>query len=342
MVDEAVPKVELHCHLIGVLNSEILSSLKASGEPVLVPPESVTPVGFNEGDAGFAAWLTRVEPYKTAPWKTFLPILAAHIERLVAQNVIYAELMISPMMFSRDLGEAVEEFAQFREFATAAERGRIQVEFLFLVPRSLPDEFISKDIERCVRLSGPGGISGISIAGLERDCPVGRFARMFRALKDHGLGIEIHAGELDGPDGVREALDVGLADRIGHGIRAFEDEDLVRRLADQQVHVEFCPTSNIKMGVVRDMSRHPIGRACDLGMNFSINTDDPGAFGCDMNGEFDLAAVYFDFRPADFMQVARNSLNSRFEPMLRGAALEFMRAREVASASTSRTLVCDL
>lgn len=317
MVHEAVPKVELHCHLIGVLNSQLLSDLATAGETVLVKPEAVTPVGWLEGPQGFADWLDRVEPYKSATWRQYLPILGWHIDRLISQNVVYAEVMISPLMFSRDLSEAADEFAEFQEWVWKRERQRIQIEFLFLVPRSLPDELIEKDIARCVALGRTGGICGISIAGLEQDCPASRFRRMFETLKDHGLGIEIHAGELGGPEEVVEALDVGLADRIGHGIAAFRDLALVERLCADKTHVEFCPTSNLKMGATPTIENHPIGRARDLGMNFSINSDDPGAFDCDMESECQLVAKTFGFSEADFRAVARNSLAARFQAKLR-------------------------
>ncbi len=275
MVHEAVPKVELHCHLIGVLNARLIGALKASGQPALVPPEDITPVGYDEGADGFARWLASVEPYKSADWRTYLPILDWHMERLVEQGVVYAELMISPLMFPRDLSAALDELAEFRHWVRHNERGQIQIEFLALIPRSLPEELIQSDTERCAAFAKADGICGISIAGLEQDCPVSRFQRMLHELKDHGLGIEIHAGERSGPQEVREALDVGLADRIGHGVTAFQDDSLVERLRDQNVHIEFCPTSNRKMGAISSIAHHPIPRARDLGMNFSINTDDP-------------------------------------------------------------------
>lgn len=317
MVHEAVPKVELHCHLIGVLNAQLIKALAAAGQRVLVAPDHVTPVGDDEGADGFARWLTTVEPYKSADWRTYLPILDWHMERLAEQGVVYAELMVSPLMFPRDLRAAVDELAEFRHWVRSNERGRIQMEFLALIPRSLPDELIQSDIERCIAFAEADGICGISIAGLEQDCPVSRFQRMFHELKDHGLGIEIHAGERGGPQEVREALDIGLADRIGHGIAAFQDDGLVARLRDENVHIEFCPTSNLKMGAVSDISQHPISRARDLGMNFSINTDDPGAFGCDLNLEFKVVEETFGFTRADFQRIADNALAARFQRNLR-------------------------
>lgn len=317
MVHETVPKVELHCHLIGTLSAGLLSELQREGKRVLVAPESVSPVRFGDGPQGFANWLQSVEVYKSACWRDYLAILEKHIERLIAQGVVYAELMISPMMFDRRIPALVDEFAEFQAWVRAREGGRIQVEFLFLVPRSLPDEVVGNEIARCIALARTGGICGISIAGLEQDCPVFRLERMLRVFKDHGLGIEIHAGELGGPEEVAEALDVGLADRIGHGIAAFRDAELVRRLCEEQVHLEFCPTSNLKMDAVQDIASHPIGRARDLAMNFSINTDDPGAFDCDMDSEFALVEKTFGFTKTDFLTVARNSLRARFQETLR-------------------------
>ncbi|MEQ8824633.1 MAG: hypothetical protein RIC14_09690 [Filomicrobium sp.] len=335
MVHEAVPKVELHCHLIGVLTPALLWDLRAGGEEILVAPEAAKPVSFGEGPDGFGQWLMRVEPYKTASWRTYLPILGWHIEQLVAQGVVYAEMMISPMMFSRDFGALAEEFAEFRTWVREREAGRIQLEFLFLVPRSLPDEFIVKDTERCIFLAKEEGIAGISIAGLETDQPATRFSRMCRELKDHGLGIEIHAGELGGPDEVIEAIDVCGADRIGHGIAAFEDQDLVERLRDEQVHLEFCPTSNLKMGAAASIPQHPIGQARDLGLNFSINTDDPGAFGCTMASEFELVREHFGFSDRDFEAVARNSLASSFAKQIRVSGMSLEVARRPTTADVS-------
>ncbi|MBU1211301.1 MAG: hypothetical protein KJ587_08520 [Alphaproteobacteria bacterium] len=333
MVHETIPKVELHCHLIGTLNAPLLREIELAGHRVLVRPETVRPVGFGEGPQGFADWLVRVEPYKSAGWRDYLPVLEAHMQRLVQQGVVYAEMMISPMMFARDPDALVDEFAEFQERVRSSERGLLQVEFLFLVPRSLPDEAIDKDIARCVALAKTGGICGISIAGLERDCPASRFQRMFGVLKDHGLGIEIHAGELGGPEEITEALDVGRADRIGHGIAAFRDERLVERLCAENVHIEFCPTSNLKMGAARDIASHPIGRARDLKMNFSINTDDPGSFDCTMDGEFALIESEFGFREADFEAVARNSLAARFQRNLR-YPIELWKNCEAGSVET--------
>lgn len=320
MVHEAVPKVELHSHLIGVLNARLLADVRGAGHGVLVEPDAVRPVAHGEGPKGFADWLDRVAPYKGADWRTYLPVLGRHIEDLVDQGAVYAEIMISPLMFPRDVEAAADSFSEFRSWTTAAEGGRIQIEFLFLLPRSLPEELIDPDIARCVRLSQPGGICGVALAGLESEFPASRFLRLFRALADRGLGIEVHAGELGGADEVAEALDLGLPVRIGHGIAAFSDPRLVQRLGDENVHIEFCPTSNLKMGAASDLASHPIGRARDLGLNFSINTDDPGAFDCTLEGEFALVEKAFAFTRADFERVAMNSLEARFCRSLRGPA----------------------
>ena len=333
MVHEAVPKAELHCHLIGVLTPDLLRRAARRGHEVLAAPQDLRAVGYGEGARGFADWLDRAGAYKSACWRTYLPILEQHVEDLAGQGVVYSEMMVSPMMFPRDVGAAAEAFAEFREQVTAMERGRLQVEFLFLVPRSLPDELIAADTERCIRLGGTGGISGIALAGLETDQPAVRFQRMFDVLSERGLGIEVHAGELGGADEVAAALGLGVPIRIGHGIRAFDDRGVVQRILDTRTHIEFCPTSNLKMGAVADVALHPIGHARDLGVSFSINTDDPGAFGCTMDSEYELVEEVFSFTRADFERVLMDSLDARFCPVLRGPAARLARVRHQHSGT---------
>jgi adenosine deaminase len=127
-----------------------------------------------------------------------------------------------------------------------------------------------------------------------------------------GLGIEIHAGEQAGPESVWDALEHGRPDRLGHGVRAFEDARLVERLCQRGVHLEFCLTSNLCLGVVSALQEHPLGRARALGMSFSISTDDPGPFGCSMESEMKLANETFALAGEDRAQIRKNAWRARF------------------------------
>ena len=136
-------------------------------------------------------------------------------------------------------------------------------------------------------------------------------------LREAGLGIEIHAGEWCGPESVWDALKHGRPDRIGHGVSLFQDAKLLDLVQERNIHIEMCPTSNLKTGSISRIEEHPIGRARELGLNFSINTDDPGPFECSMLSEYELLADVFGFDEGDFQSVYANSLQARFQSELR-------------------------
>jgi adenosine deaminase len=131
------------------------------------------------------------------------------------------------------------------------------------------------------------------------------------------MGIEIHAGEWCGPESVWDALEHGYPDRIGHGVSLFQDARLIDIFQERQIHVEMCPTSNLKTGSVSRLEHHPVGQARELGLNFSVNTDDPGPFKCSMLSEYEILSNVFGFEEDDFHKIYVNSLEARFQSELR-------------------------
>jgi adenosine deaminase/aminodeoxyfutalosine deaminase len=125
------------------------------------------------------------------------------------------------------------------------------------------------------------------------------------------LRLTAHAGETDGPESVRAALEIG-AERIGHGIRAVEDPDLVRRLREEQIPLEICISSNVKTGAVPSLDAHPVRKLFDAGVPITLNTDDPGLFDCSIAGEFTLAREIFRFSETELAAVAETAEKFRF------------------------------
>ena len=130
--------------------------------------------------------------------------------------------------------------------------------------------------------------------------------------KTAGLRLTAHAGETDGPDSIRAALDIG-AERIGHGIRAIEDPDLLRRLREERIPLEVCITSNVRTGAVASLEAHPVRRLVDAGVIVTLNTDDPGMFGSDLETEFRLAKEVFGLNESQLAEIRQNALNHRFK-----------------------------
>jgi adenosine deaminase len=307
-----VEKAELHCHLDGLVNPRMLAELKMRGLGAEIDPgalAAVVPVRSVE------QWLGNygavVAPSLTPPERLGVH-LEIHIGNLIRQHVLYAEIMVSGMLLPPE-GEpkVLERFEGLRKIADHASRGVIRIELVVAIGRG-PRERAQRQAEQILALRRAGLICGVAIAGDESACTIGSMADLLDDFRDAGLGIEIHAGEFAGPESVWDALTHGRPDRIGHGVRAFEDGHLLDELRRRDVHLEFCLSSNVCLGVVPDIRQHPVALAKKLGMNFSVNTDDPGPFGCDLESEFGLLEKELGFGPSDFDLIRANAWRSRF------------------------------
>ncbi len=309
-------KVELHCHLDGVVDPAMLREMQKRGYAVPLSPEALEAAYPVRSFEEFTGWFKVAEAVEGS-LENFKPILALQIERLKAQNVVYAEFMIgtSELRYGDD-AELIQKFGQFREYVAGLEAGQIQVEFLVAVWRSRPPEEFERLADRVIRLRQANLLVGVALAGWP-ETPIKPLSKTLARLREAGVGVEIHAGEWAGPESVWDALEHGFAHRIGHGVRLFQDPRLVEVFQERQIHVEMCPTSNLKTGGIARIEDHPAGRARDLGLNFGVNTDDPGPFECSLESEFQLLSERFGFGEADFRRIFENSLNARFQPALR-------------------------
>lgn len=248
---------------------------------------------------------------------TFWPVAKHQITRLRAQHVYYVEWWLPMGSFGLDEGRelALMRVRAFRAWVNACiakTENAPEISFNVAIGRNRPVEQIAQREEVILALYEAGLIAGVALAGPEPGYPVKPFTRTFARLHEAGLGIEIHAGEWCGPESVWDALEYGFPDRIGHGVALFQDPELIALFQERQIHVEMCPTSNLRTGSIARIEDHPIGKAKDLGLNFSVNTDDPGAFGCSMNSEYALLSEVFGFEEADFERLYVNSMKARF------------------------------
>ena len=311
------PKVELHCHLDGIVDRAMAWDIHRDDPHYPLDPcefERAFPIG-NDAES-FFKWWEFIEPIEGA-LENFYPIMDRHIERLKAQGVRYSEVMIGAGETVRDPVQAVEQVGAFREWVNAQEAGEIQVEFLIALGRNKPLQALKEAADKVLKLYEADLIAGVALAGPEEGNPVKPLRKIFARFHEAGLGIEIHAGEWCGPESVWDALEHGYPDRIGHGVSLFQDPKLLDLVRERRMHVEMCPTSNLKTGSVSRIEEHPIGRARELGLNFSVNTDDPGPFECSMASEYELLADAFGFDEQDFERVYVNSLGARFRAELR-------------------------
>lgn len=302
----------------------MLRVLQVEGLALTLSPEAFERAYPVHDFESFFAWFEAQRPLK-ADFELYGHIARLHVERLKVQRVVYAELFVASI--SLDVDRALDEVARLRETVDACESGQIQVEFLNAWRRNRDMESTEQIATRNIRLFEAGLICGVAVAGPEPGSPIARIARVMDRYHEAGLPIEIHAAEWCGPESVWDALEHGHPRRIGHGTHAFDDPALVERLVEREVHVEMCPTSNLRTGSIARIEDHPIRRAFDAGLDVSVSTDDPGAFGCSMDSEYALLAERFGFTADELIRLGANGVRARFQPELRMAG-----ARALASA----------
>ncbi|HEX6496648.1 MAG TPA: adenosine deaminase, partial [Acidobacteriaceae bacterium] len=163
-------------------------------------------------------------------------------------------------------------------------------------------------------------IIGIGIGGDERRTGAEPFRELYAAARDAGLRLTAHAGETVGPESIWGALNIG-AERIGHGLSAQFDPELMDVLVERQIPVEICVTSNVRTGCCLSLAEHPVRRYFDSGLMITLNSDDPTLFGSDLLGEYAIAEREFQFTQEQLRELAANSIEASFLPPERKIAV---------------------
>lgn len=321
------PKIELHCHLEGILDPIIFWDIYQDDPHLPIDPGSIERVYPAETHESFLQWLDFIKSIE-GKLDNFYLILDRYIERAKAQRVLYLELMIGSSEIPRDKVRAIDEIRNFRDWINQKEAGEIQIELLVAFSRRKPVLEVQKLAETILFLYEAGLIVGVALAGPEQGYPVKPFHRIFAEFHQAGLGIEIHAGEWCGPESIWDALEYGFPDRLGHGVSLFQDQKLLGTVKERGIHIEMCPTSNLKTGSISHIEQHPVRKAKEMNLSFSINTDDPGPFACSMESEYELLSNVFCFDDDDFQNIYYNSLSARFQPTLRNNISEPFRDDE--------------
>jgi adenosine deaminase len=310
-----IPKIELHCHLDGILSADVTAEIRKLRPDYPLQPQDFANKSVQDYDS-FWQWWSILTPVRKQ-LRLLFPALQVYISRLKRQNVRYLELMIGSSDAGSDTAEALDNLQELREWVNHEEGGEIQVEFMIACGRQHTPETLEARADRMIALHEAGLICGVAIGGPEPDNPVKPFTKTLARWHEAGLGIEIHAGEWVGPESVWDALSYGYPDRIGHGVALFDDPKLIEVFQEKQIHIEMCPTSNLRTGSIKRIEDHPIKQALELGLNFSVNTDDPGPFECSMDSEYALLARKFGFSEEIFRTIYAYSLAARFQKNLR-------------------------
>ncbi len=312
----ALPKAELHLHLEGAVEPETLVELSRRHDARPLDRAQVEQLYRYSDFRGFLmAFKAVTERLQTA--EDYELITYRLMERLRAENVLHAEVYVS-------VGVCLWRGQDFPALLEGMERGRergerecgVSLLWLFDAVRHFGPEAAQRVAEQAVaaRARDFASVVGVGIGGDEAAAPPEMFREVYAYAAEHGLRRTAHAGESAGPASVLGALDALGAERIGHGLTAWHDEELMARLVKEQVPVEVCVTSNLRTGCCKSLEQHPLRRYFDGGLKVTLASDDPAMFSTSLGREYQLAQQAFGFTEAELERLARNSFEASFLP----------------------------
>lgn len=302
-----LPKGHLHLRMEAAIRPSSLAEMAATLG--VEPPQTTTFSGFSQFDVVY---------------RTLLAVLdePAHMARLideifadqVADGVVYLELGVDSSFYVSRYGSHVAALDTMLGYARAASaKHGLAFGFMVTIDRTASIEHSILIAEAAASLAGQGVVS-LGLASDERGHPCADFAEAFAIAKAAGLHSTPHAGELVGPESVREAIDVLHADRVLHGVRAIEEPELVAELVARGITLDVCPTSNVLLDVVDEIGAHPLPLLLAAGVRCSINADDPIIFGPNILAEYELCRSALGLTDEQLAACAWTSIETTLAP----------------------------
>jgi aminodeoxyfutalosine deaminase len=309
----ALPKVELHVHLVGSASVETVLTLARRHPGRGVPTDEDTLRAFYEFTdfAHFIDVHTAVNKLVTTG-EDVTKLVVGLARDQAAAHVRYAEVTVTPTGHLRagiDPAELAEALVAGRR--TALTEHGVELSWIFDIDGTLGREAGPATLDWVLR-HRPEGTVALGLAGVETGVPREWYREQFAAAKDAGLHLVPHAGETTGPETIWTALRVLDAERIGHGTSAAKDPALLAHLAEHRIPVEVCPTSNVRTRAVGAIEEHPLPAMLRAGVPVTIATDDPGMFHTDLNREYLLCHEVFDLGKAGLAELARTGVRAAF------------------------------
>ncbi len=315
---DALPKAELHLHLEGSIRPETAVELAGRHDVKLTTDEVSARYNYSNF-AGFIEAFKWVTSFLRDP-EDYALITRKLAEELVRQNVVYAEITISTGVMLRRMQNVEANFTAIREAAEGVLFRRLRTGWIFDAARQFGPE-AAMEVARTATKLHRVGVIAFGMGGDELAFPAVNFRPAFDLARSEGLRIVCHAGEVGGPDSVREAVEILGAERIGHGIGVMHDLALAESLGTRRVVLENCISSNICTGALTkqtgkadaSVADHPLAKLMAHGSLVTLSTDDPGMFHTDLLTEYSHAAA-LGLTNAQLVQVAEQSFNAAFLP----------------------------
>jgi len=293
-----LPKVQLHCHLEGTVRAQTFAELAAHyNVPTVYRPGAAAQCDFvrQPSDSiysfsGFQEFLYKFAAVCRCLQEPadYARVLCEYADDAAGHGVMYSELLVSPSAwrFFHDHLNIEEVFKVLIDTATAIEnRSGQRIRFICDITRNFGVEKAMEAVQIATALRDYGMVA-IGLGGDEAGFPAHHFANVFARARNAGLHAVAHAGEAAGAQSVRDAVEILGAERIGHGIRAIENPEVIDLLTQRNITLEICPTSNFRTGAVPENEHHPVVELHEAGVPLMIDSDDPAIFETDITQEY--------------------------------------------------------
>jgi len=306
-----IPKAELHVHLEGTAPPALIRRLaERNGVPV---PEGVFAAPDRFAYTDFLDFL-RTYDLAASVIRTgddYRDVTYEYLAGCAGEGALYVELIASPDHAAL-VGLSDEEHIDGIARGIDGARADFGIEGRILI--SCVRNFGTERALRVARYAASRPheyVVGFSMAGDEENFPAGDYLEAFEIAADAGLGCTVHAGEWAGAESVRAGLGLPVT-RLGHGVRAIEDPELVREIAERGIVLECCPTSNVVLRAFDSYEEHPLPRLREAGVRVTLGSDDPPYFGTSIGGEYAVCRERMGFRDDDLRDITRTALEAAF------------------------------
>lgn len=309
---KGLPKAELHLHLEGTFEPELMFEI-ARRNGISLPYPSVGDLKaayhFNNLQEFLNIYYEGANVLRTT--QDFYDLTKAYLDRVSSENVKHVEVFFDPQTHtSRGIPFEVVIEGIWGALKDGERDHGISSFLIMSFLRHLSEEDAFNTLEQGLRFRDR--IAGVGLDSSEQGNPPSKFERVFAKAAEEGFLLMAHAGEEGPASYIWEAIDVLKVDRIDHGNRCLDDEDLVDELIQSQIAITLCPLSNQKLQVCPDLRKHPVKDMLDLGLLATIHSDDPAYFGGYMNANYLAVAESLDLSEDDLVQLAINGFEASF------------------------------
>jgi adenosine deaminase len=316
-----VLKAELHCHIEGAASPDLVSrqaqKYGADTSPFIRDGSFV----WHDFTSFLAAYDFSADLFRSE--EDYARLSEHYLTSLARDGAIYSEVFTSPDHATKaGLSPAAYTNALGEGMARAKAKTGIEGRMIVTGVRHFGVEAVEA-VARFAAKCGHPLVTGFGMAGEERFGDIEDYVRAFEIAREAGLGITVHAGEFAGWESVAAALDHIRPSRIGHGVRAIEKPDLVRRIAEEGVVLEVCPVSNVELKVFDSYASHPFLALKSAGCKMTLSSDDPPYFWTSLNKEYQVAGEHFGLDDKALTAVTRTAIDAAFvDRKTRGTLLE--------------------